>query len=277
MNRSRSVERVGWTQGASTPILLPMQSPPSLFRPLLLAAGMLTVVRVPVRGDVSREELRLATVFYPVVGLLVGALPALALSLELPELARAALALAAWTVVTGALHVDGWGDCCDAAFAPPRGTPGETRERRLAILKDPRMGVFGVTGIVLLLVGKLAALAYAAPAAPLAAAPLARWGMVYVLRAYPAARPDGLAAGIGRDVPFWGATLAAIVVLVAALWCAEDPWSFAMAVVAGTLALLATAAFLARRFGGITGDVCGAAGEAAELAALWAFLPWGDV
>jgi adenosylcobinamide-GDP ribazoletransferase len=252
-----------------------MQPPPSLFRPLLLAAGTLTVVRVPVRGPVPSDDLRLATVFYPLVGLFVGALPALALLLPLPSLPRAVLALAAWVLVTGALHLDGWADCCDAAFAPPRADAEETRQRRLAILKDPRVGVFGVAGTVLLLLGKTAALAYAPPAAPLAAAPLARWAMVYVLRTYPPARAEGLAASLGRGVPLWGATLVAIVVLVATIWCTDAPWIFAVAVVAGTLAALSAADFLARRFGGITGDVCGAVGEAAELAALWVFLPWG--
>lgn len=251
-----------------------MPSPPSLFRPLLLAAGTLTLVRVPVRGPVAPEDLRLATVFYPAVGLLVGALPALALLLPLPQLPRAVLALAAWTLVTRALHVRGWAGCCDAAFAPPRGDAAETRARRLAILEDPRVGVLGATGVGLLLLARAAALSEAPPVAPLVAAPLARWGMVYVLRAHPPARPGGPAATPG-GVPFWGATGVAAVVLVAVVWCTDAPWDAAHAVVAGTLALVAVSAFLARRLGGITDGVCGAAAEAAEVAALWTFLPWG--
>jgi adenosylcobinamide-GDP ribazoletransferase len=253
----------------------PMQSPPSLFRPLAVAMGTLTTLRIPLRPPSDVDDLRLSTAAYPVVGLLVGSLPALMLALPLPDLPRAALALAVWIAVTGALHVDGWGDCCDAAFAPPRATEEETRQRRLVILKDPRMGVFGVTGIGLLLLGKWTALVHAPAVAPLAAAVLARWAMVYTLGAFPPARPDGMAATLGRGVPFWAATVFAIPVLVALTWTTDQPWMLARAVLAGTLAAVMAAAWLARRFGGITGDVCGAVGEMTELVSLWAFLPWG--
>ncbi|HEX8359223.1 MAG TPA: adenosylcobinamide-GDP ribazoletransferase, partial [Longimicrobium sp.] len=103
-------------------------------RSLALAAGTLSVVRVPVRDPVTPADLRASTAWYPLVGLALAALPTAALLAPLPALPRAALALAAWVAVTGALHLDGWADCCDAAFAPPRSTAEETMERRHAIL-----------------------------------------------------------------------------------------------------------------------------------------------
>ncbi|HEV2150533.1 MAG TPA: adenosylcobinamide-GDP ribazoletransferase, partial [Longimicrobiaceae bacterium] len=160
---------------------------PLSFRPLLLATATLTAVRVPLRGEASAEELRAATAFYPLVGLLVGAVPAAVLLLPLPPLPLATLALAAWVLVTGALHLDGWADCCDAAFAPAAGDAQATRERRLAILKDPRLGTFGGAGLALLLLGKWTGLVYAPAMAPLLVAPVARWAMVHALRSYPAA------------------------------------------------------------------------------------------
>jgi len=241
-------------------------------RRLALAVGTLSVIRVRVAGSVAPGELRASVGLYPLVGLLVGAFPAAALLLPIPALPRAVLALALWVGVTGALHLDGWADSCDAAFAPPRATPAESRERRLAILKDPRVGVFGVAGLVLLLLGKWTALAGAAPLVPLLAAPLARWTMVFALHAHPAARPDGLAAALGRDVPLGMATLTAALVLVPLTLMAVEPWRVAVAVGIGVAAGLGVAAFLAHRFGGVTGDVLGAAGEAAELAVLWALL-----
>lgn len=248
----------------------------STFRPLALAIGTLSVVRVPVRGDVSPAELRASTAWYPLVGLAVGAFPTAALLTPLPSLPRAALALAVWVLVTGALHLDGWADCCDAAFAPPRATPEETRARRLAILKDPHVGVFGVAGVGLLLLAKWSALSEVGPGAPLVAAPLARWVMVYTLRGYPAARPDGLAATLGRTVPLALATALAAAVLVPLTLLSPVPVRMAIAVALGTLAGLVAAEILAGRFGGVTGDVLGAAGEVTELAVLWAFLPWGS-
>ncbi|HEX6039323.1 MAG TPA: hypothetical protein VFZ20_14825, partial [Longimicrobium sp.] len=71
-------------------------------RRLLLAAGLLTPWRVPLRGDPSPGDLRQSTAFYPLVGLIVGLLPAGALLLPLPPLPRAALALLAWTVAGAA-------------------------------------------------------------------------------------------------------------------------------------------------------------------------------
>ena len=246
-------------------------------RTFALAVGTLSVVRVRVRGEVTPAELRASTAWYPLVGLAVAALPTAALLAPLPDLPRATLALALWVLVTGALHLDGWADCCDAAFAPPRATPEETRARRLAILKDPHVGVFGVCGVVLLLLGKWAALTEVGPGAPLVAAPLARWVMVYTLRGYPAARPDGLAATMGRAVPLALATTVAALVLIPLTVLSPVPARIAVAVALGTLAGLIAAELLAGRFGGLTGDVLGAAGEITELAVLWAFLPWGEV
>lgn len=250
----------------------------ALPRHLALAVGMLTVLRIPVPGTAGPAELRRSTALYPLVGLLVGVAPAVILFLPLPELPRAMLALAAWVLVTGALHLDGWADCCDAALAPPGGAPEETRERRLAILKDPRLGTFGVVGLVLLLLLKGSALASVPAIAPLFAAPVGRWTMVLLLRAIPPARPDGLGATFSGAVPIGAATgmLAAVLVALLAILLPLSLWGWPLgAVLAGMLAGALIGAFLARRFGGVTGDVCGAAGEGAELAVLLALLSWG--
>jgi adenosylcobinamide-GDP ribazoletransferase len=244
-------------------------------RRLLLAAGMLTLWRVPLRGETSDGDLRQSTAFYPLVGLFVGLLPAGALLLPLPAMPRAALALAAWVVVTGAAHLGGWAHCCDAAFAPAAGDAEATHLRRLEILRDPRPGVFGIVGLILLMLGKWTALVHAPAFVPLVAAPLARWGMVHALRTYVPARPDGLGARLAGSVPLWTATWIAVAVLGLITFASPDPSLTGVAVTVGTAAGLVAAAFLVDRFGGITAGACGAAAELAELAVLWAFLPWG--
>lgn len=246
-------------------------------RPLLLALGTLTPVRVPARGDVSRDERAAATAFYPLVGLLVGAVPALALLLPLPPLPAATLALAAWVLATGALHLREVAECCDAAFASPLGSAAATRERRLAILRDPRPGAFGVAGLALLLLGKWTALVYATPVAPLLAAPVARWAMVHALRAHPAARVDGSGAAPVGEGRLWVATGVLMAVALPLVGTSSGPLRLALAVIVGAAAALVVGELLARRFGGVTGAVCGAVGETAELAALWVFVPWGYV
>src|SRR5687768_17047794 len=158
---------------------LPHRALLAAVRPFLLAVGTLTPARVPLRGDAAPEELRAATAFYPLVGLLVGAAPALALLLPLPPVPVATVALAAWVLAGGARQLAGWADCCDAAFAPPLASAAATRERRLGILRDPRLGAFGVVGVGLLLLARWTGLVYATPIAPLLAAPVARWAMVH--------------------------------------------------------------------------------------------------
>ncbi|HEX6912981.1 MAG TPA: adenosylcobinamide-GDP ribazoletransferase, partial [Longimicrobium sp.] len=105
-------------------------------RRLLLAIGMLTPWRVPPRGEATDGDLRQSTAFFPLVGLVVGLLPAGALLLPIPPLPRAALALALWVAATGGAHLRGWAHGCDAAFAAPAADAEATRLRRLQVLRD---------------------------------------------------------------------------------------------------------------------------------------------
>jgi adenosylcobinamide-GDP ribazoletransferase len=248
---------------------------PLSFRPLLLAVATLTALRTPPRGAATAEETRAATAFYPLVGLGVGAVPAAVLLLPLPPLPLATLALAAWVLATGALHLDGWARCCGAALAPAAADERATRERRLAILGDSRLGTFGGVGLALLLLAKWTGLVYAPAVAPLVAAPVARWAMVHALRSYPAARPDPAGAALAGGGRLWAATGLLMAVVLPLVGRSDDPLRLATAVILGVGASLAVSELLSRRFGGVTSETCGAAGEAAELAALWAFVPWG--
>ena len=186
--------------------------------------------------------------------------------LPLPELPRAALALIIWVAVTGGLHDDAWMDTLDAAFAP---VPAE---RRLEILEDPHVGAHAVTGAVLLQIARFAALA-AVPAAALPVATVVgRTAMAVSLGLAPPARPEGLGATLSegaRPLPAI-AVAAAILAVTAWLW---RPLHVPLAVAAGGAAAAVWGLFLARRFGGLTGDGHGSLGVLAELAALWAFVP----
>lgn len=124
-------------------------------RRMILAVQFLTRLPTPQLRDFREEELSRCAVYFPLVGLLIGALlvlPLLALD-QRPWLA-ALLALLAWVWVTGALHLDGLGDVADAFGAAHR-----SPERFLEVLKDPHMGVFGVVAIVMQLLVKLVLLA----------------------------------------------------------------------------------------------------------------------
>ena len=139
----------------------------------------------------------------------------------LSPLLTAALILVAWAALTGMLHLDGWADCCDALVAPL------SRERRLEVMKDPRLGSFGGAGLILLLMVKLAAVAEVL--APTAGRPLAallplliipvlgRWAVVIAAASFPLARPDGMGASFRRGL---GRREIILATLTAAVACA---------------------------------------------------------
>ena len=226
--------------------------------------GGVTRGRTIVRGDLAR-----AGWAFPIVGLVVGAagggICAGALALALPPLLAAILGVAAMVLLTGALHEDGLADVADGfggAFE---------REDKLKIMRDSLIGTFGVVALVLVLAGRLAAIA--AMQAPLAtflaivaAAVLSRAAMVWLMALMPQARESGLGAEAGRP----GALTAGIATVIAAALAvaALGPLGGALAsvVVAAVAGLFAGLAM--RQIGGSTGDVFGATQQLTEVAAL---------
>lgn len=212
-----------------------------------------------------------AAAYYPLVGAVLGLLLVgadLLLGLALPPILRSALVLALWVGLTGALHLDGFLDCCDGLLAPR--PPAE----RLEILRDVHAGSFAVVGGVLLLLVKFAALAgLTAPLRlpALALAPvLARWAMAYALVRYPYARPG---AGLGRLVKDKAGPreLSIATVLALAAGAAGWPWLGFWGLAALPLAWAFTALlawWIMSRIPGLTGDTYGAICELVEVTVL---------
>ena len=123
---------------------------------LLAALRFLTILPLPGGGAADERTLGRATGWYPLAGLVVGAILAggwlLALRLWSAS-AAAAAGVILWAIVTRGFHLDGLADTFDGIGG------GATRERRLAIMKDSRVGVFGVLAVALCLLGKYAFLA----------------------------------------------------------------------------------------------------------------------
>jgi adenosylcobinamide-GDP ribazoletransferase len=250
---------------------------------LLRALQFLTIVPVPVRPPAEPTARGHASVYFPLVGLLLGlglALVAAAGGALLPPLLVSPVVVVAWAVLTGGLHLDGLADTADALLSPGR-TPAERR----AILKDSAVGTFGVVALVAVLLLKTLALAsIAAPAqgwALVAAATLGRWAMLSTLALLPAPHA-GLGqtyhAGAGPAQLALGSVITLLVALALSLLAGAPPLARAVreggpalpfllwASVAGVAALVGL--FAIRRIGGATGDVHGAVGELAETACL---------
>ncbi len=236
---------------------------PRLLPDLWSAFALLTRLPVPDHQGTGARSVWA----WPVVGAALGALAAgiaaLALALGLTPGVAAALVLASGAMLTGGLHEDGLSDTADGLFG------GWTRDRRLEIMKDSRVGSYGVLALVLVTLARWSALATILAAGSLwglvAVAALSRAPMGLVMAALPNARGAGLSHATGRPASrdaLAGAALAGTLALIFAGW-AVLPMLALVAVV--TLALARTAR---ARIGGQTGDILGACQQLAEAAAL---------
>jgi adenosylcobinamide-GDP ribazoletransferase len=237
-------------------------------RTLRTAFGLMTTLPVRLPENWTAGDSGRASVWYPFVGLVIGALAWLAWRgsmLIFPPWVAAVATLIIWIVLTGGLHLDGLADCCDGLLS------STSVERRLEIMKDPRVGAFGVTGLILVLFLKAAAIASLTPATSLSillAASLARF-CILPAALLPQARPSGMGAdfamGFRRSFLFWGAV---IPILIAVLLGVRGLLSF----LAG-LGALSLVLWLAKsRIGGVTGDVFGMIVEIVETVVLASFL-----
>ncbi|WP_142849428.1 adenosylcobinamide-GDP ribazoletransferase [Telmatospirillum sp. J64-1] len=230
---------------------------------LHLAATFLTRLRLPPLAALPPGGLAGSMWAFPLVGAVVGGIGALVLwaaGLVLPPLVAALLALAVMALLTGALHEDGLADMADGFGG------GRDKARKLEIMRDSRIGSYGVLALVLLVGLKAAALSPALPLALVAAAALSRAVMPAVLHLLPPARDDGLGAGAGTPsaATVWIAlALGAAVVLL----CLPG-WTGFAALCAAALAALAVTRLARRQIGGHTGDVLGALQQITETAVL---------
>ncbi|HSL52086.1 MAG TPA: adenosylcobinamide-GDP ribazoletransferase [Candidatus Deferrimicrobiaceae bacterium] len=234
---------------------------------LILALRFLTVVPIPGPEAEGPSALGRAAWWFPVVGLLLGGVLALAGRLAdalWPPLVGAALLVAAWKVATGGIHLDGLADSLD-------GLAGRDAARRIVIMRDSRTGVFGAAGLILLLLLAVAALAGLSASVRLRVLVLAPViGRVTPLLAgawlAPATPGQGLGAAFAAGLSRWAGIAHALAACGLAAWLL-GVWGVAAAAAGWAVALLA-AALIARRLGGVTGDVLGAVVELAELGTL---------
>ena len=228
-------------------------------RGLLEAVSLLT--RVPVR---SRGDLKSALPWLPVVGGVIGAAVAgtYAVSLlRLPELASAALAVGGGILTTGALHEDGFADTADAFGA------GVDRERTFEILKDPRLGTYGVVAVVLSILLRVAAVAslnpWAAFAGLTAAHALSRTSGLVMMMLAPALPSSTLGASYATALT--PRAFAVAVAVTAAISVGTlGPWALVAAAI-GTGVTACVARRSTSRIGGITGDLLGTAEQLTQI------------
>ena len=245
--------------------------------------GFFTRLPLPLSAHGAPDWRRVAWAA-PLAGAVVGAIGAAALivahGLALPSLISATFAVGALALTTGALHEDGLADVADGFGG------GATRERKLEIMRDSRIGAFGAVALVLSLLLRVEAVAamlrpggnlgFAAAGLILASA-AARAGALAPLALLPPARLDGAGATAGglRTSDMMGAALSVVIIaFLTGLWSLEVVRAlFACALTAA--AAWGACAMARRQIGGQTGDVAGASAQICEIVALCALLIGG--
>ena len=219
--------------------------------------------RVPMGRLQTPPPMAAAVWAYPLVGAVVGAASGLVFWLAaragLPPLAASLLALGASALLTGAMHEDGLADMADGFGG------GHTMARKLEIMRDSRIGSYGVVALVMAL-GLRAACMAALPAPGMvwrlaAIGALSRAVLPVVMLVLPPARADGLGQAAGGDLAV-APVLAGLALAVLLFW----PFLSVFAVM--VLAVAGVSALAKRQVGGFTGDVLGAGQVLAETAGL---------
>lgn len=240
---------------------------------MLLTRLPVPPVCVPAEVVEGCRSLRWAPCIGVLVAIVAGVVMAGATALGLPATITALLVLGMQILTTGGLHEDGLADVTDGFGG------GSSPERKLAIMRDSRIGTFGALALGLGLTLRAAALSallqrhgsLAATGSLVATAALARAGMLLPLWLLPYARHDGLARAVGRIEARTVATAACLaggIALLAGAATGLDPLRIVAAGLACGLAGWGMTRLAARQIGGVTGDVIGATEQVGEMVVL---------
>ncbi|MFJ6674224.1 adenosylcobinamide-GDP ribazoletransferase [Actinosynnema sp. NPDC091369] len=227
-----------------------------------LALSWLTVLPVRVgSNEVDARAAQRAIAFSPFVGLLLGAAVVALLQLPLPDLVAGFLTVGFLALATRGMHLDGLADTADGlgCYGPP--------ERALAVMKDGGAGPFAVVALIVILGAEAAAFPTVHWGAAVLALTAGRAAFILCCRrGIPAARPNGLGALVAGTQPPW----------IAALWWTAlatagyfiHPWQGPLSIALAAALTILLIRHTRERFGGITGDVLGAACETATITVL---------
>jgi adenosylcobinamide-GDP ribazoletransferase len=234
-------------------------------RLFLIAMQFLTRLPAPKSLDTTQEQLGRASRFFPLIGVLVGAFAALVfLSARnfLPHSPSVFCALAFAALLTNGFHEDGLADSFDGFGG------GWTRERTLEIMRDSRLGTYGVLSLIFLILGKYTFLSVLPPSLAwrslIVAHVAGRWTVLPLCLWLPYARQEGQGGLVAQRIGVVELLIGSATLLAAC-------FLFSLRQALACLAACALVTYLSGRYyrsrlGGITGDCLGATNQLTELA-----------
>ncbi len=233
----------------------------------LIALQFLTTLPIKIRSEIKAKDFGGSLAYFPIVGAFIGVLLVLILFVFnfLPHLVTVILVLIGSIVVTGGIHLDGFADTCDGFYGR------RSKEQILKIMRDSRIGVMGVIGLVSLLLLKFSLMLNIPQnilwKALIAMTVFSRWSQSLACYMSKYARKEGKAKyfieySTKREFLRAGLFTVALFLLLMKL----------KGIVLLSLSLLPIFLFInyaKRKIGGMTGDTIGATSEIAELAVLF--------
>lgn len=235
---------------------------------ILAALQFLTIFPIGTQTT-DKKDLGPALIYFPVIGIFIGLILAatavILQSLGFRELPLSIMVILALTAITGGLHLDGLADTTDGLYGR------KEKNDILGIMRDPHIGTIGVLAIVSALLLKIAFFYSLTDGLKIPAlflmCLLSRWTMVMLIYLFPYAREEGKAKAFidGVDLKIFGIATVITVISAGLIWRGKGLIAW---IITAVIAFL-IGKLIAKKIGGITGDVLGATNEIVEVICLF--------
>ncbi|HLS54415.1 MAG TPA: adenosylcobinamide-GDP ribazoletransferase [Tissierellaceae bacterium] len=244
-----------------------------MIKGFILSLQFLTRLPIHIPIDFNRENLRKSTFFYPLVGMILGILsfiPYYFLSNYNREIA-AFLTVLFIIILTGGLHLDGLADTADGFFS------NKDKEKTLEIMKDSRIGAFGVLSLILLILFKyiiISSIKEKTLLILMLSLGNSRLSVLFQIAYKKTARPDGLGRMLNQSQPGPYVLLGSFLYVIFVIFI--NPY-YTIPLISSLVTGKLTALYSKRKIDGLTGDVYGAIielSEAISLLAFWGVIEW---
>lgn len=234
-------------------------------RGFLLALQFLTIIPAGARGEADKNKLSSCTVYFPIVGLVLGLILAgvnnLLLLIPLEQFLTNVILVISLIILTGGLHLDGLADTFDALLSR------KDKHKMLEVMRDSRIGTMGVLSLICIILIKLSLLSSLSPdvknVSLILMCLLSRYSLVFSMFSFSYIREEGKAKVFKEGINLKIFSLATLISLLSSVVLLQLK-GLTIFILAAIFTFLA-GKFIVGKIGGITGDTLGAINELTEV------------